>query len=191
MRPRPLQVRRPAAESAARLQVLVREDAAAPRRHGRHANGLRAKPHEPETEGVYTPRRKWDRRPNHSQCKRLPAAKRVRRTRPRRRSALPMRPLRCTAWGPSRWDNSGDAEMARSLWSRAHAALHVGFARVCSELNGLTSAVSALSSPRPHLHRDWGSPRPHCLHRDWGSPRPHLLRGWGSPLPLRLLLCRV
>ena len=126
---------------------------------------------------MYTPRR---RTAGRITVQTAAAAKRVRRTRPRRRSALPIRPLRCTAWGPSRWDNSGDAEMARSLWSRAHAALHVGFARVCSELNGLTSAASALSSPRPHLHRDWGSPRPHCLHRDWAHPAHTVCTGSGA-----------
>jgi hypothetical protein len=158
----------------------------------------RTKTHEPETEGVYTPRR---RTAGRITVQTAAAAKRVRRTRPRRRSALPIRPLRCTAWGPSRWDNSGDAEMARSLWSRAHAALLVGFARVCSErahlcgfcleLTPATSAPGLGLTPPTLSAPGLGSPRPHCLHRDWGSPRPHLLRGWGSPLPLRLLLCRV
>ena len=119
------------------------------------------------------------------------AAKRVRRTRPRRRSALPIRPLRCTAWGPSRWDNSGDAEMARSLWSRAHAALLVGFARVCSErahlcgfcleLTPATSAPGLGLTPPTLSAPGLGSPRPHCLHRDWGSPLPHRHRDWVHP----------
>jgi hypothetical protein len=188
MRPRPLQVRQPAAESAARLQVLVRKDAAVPRRHGRHANGQKAKrtslKQKACTRLAVGPQAE-------SQCTRLAAAERVRRTRPRRRSALPMRPLRCTAWGPSRWDNSDDAEMAWSLWSRAHAALHVGFARVCSakwaHLCGfcleLTPATSA-----PGL----GLTAPTSA-QGLGAPRPHLLRGWGLAAPASApgLLCRA
>ena len=187
MRPRPLQVRRPAAESAARLQVLVRKDAAVPRRHGRHANGQKAKRTSLKQKA----------------CTRLAVSGTAGRI-THSANGCPLRSafgalghavaLHCQfgRYAARRGGRLVGTTAATLRWPGACGAertLHCTSALLVCARNGLTSAASALSSPRPHLHRDWGSPRPHCLHRGWGSPRPHLLRGWGSQLPLRLWDC--